>query len=72
MTDKELARVVELVESGHLMTISGPYVDSFAIVFEDGGEWRYYSQVWSEEPVKNLSVSRLNFYKPVEFEREPS
>ncbi len=69
MTQAQVAKVVELVKSGHSVKIIGPYLDDFAIVHRDEtNTWFIHSQVWSEKPLTDQDFNKLSFFKRIEVE----
>ena len=69
MTEKQYAKTVELVQSGHCVRIrSGPFVHEFARIdpIPGGSRWTIANNVLAPKPLIDVSFNDLTFFKRVE------
>jgi hypothetical protein len=64
MTAREAKAVLDFIEDGGLVKMSGPYVDGFADVYEnDADEIVIRSEVCSEKPLCKVPFHSLSFFR---------
>lgn len=65
MTRQQFEKTIELVKTGHLVTMHSDFVDGFCTVYEHGGQWTIESHVMDSQPLIDVPWNKLSFFKRV-------
>lgn len=69
MTEEQQETVVKFYQNGGLIRMrSHGYVDDFASIDKEEGEWKIYSEVWARRSLLGYSFDELSFFKRVTLE----
>jgi len=67
MTAEQANRLGKLVADGCVVKLDGPYLDSWANVYQKDGEWMIASRVWAEVKLITIHPSSVHVYRRVDF-----